>query len=433
MTKATTKEIQTFQELCIELAELCTKLPVTKELNTNVLGKVLKNKEYQILRKYMPVTKRPKGKFRNLVLILIDQIPIIPNTDELEETLVNLNIVYHYLFKRDSTLDNYFSGDIRTKMTKTHGYDSVPHKLSLEITKLSWKRKGDLLRAQAEKTYAKNKNTHVVKHSEILSMIKESLESDNIFKRSLALLIASGCRPIEFFNRSEFEVAETPSGWLLQHGIAKKRGNDPIKTVLKPLILITPQKFIEEWTSIKTQLAERYKSLKSATIKTDKLSASISKNINEVAKVVFKQFETDTEEPTAYDSRALYANLSFELYGRGKQSIVGNAPTLDVWVSEVLGHKAGTQDTSKHYTRYTVVMDLETNKLKETISNLKEKLKDCSEDKTDNRNIIKKMYENLSKLDSKPPSQNKLEQSLRGIVIRREVREWFTNFKDSKP
>lgn len=109
--------------------------------------------------------------------------------------------------------------------------------------------------------------------------------------------------------------------------------------------------------------------------------------------------------------RACYANVSYKLYMHTGR--FGNNPTLPVWIAEMLGHeKCDYVESifylSAYYSRFTVkTRDITTT---ETIT-------------VDS--VIKSMYYKILKLHTEV-SQNKLETALNGIILRKKVREWYT-------
>lgn len=308
-----------------------------------------------------------------------------------------INSVFHKRFQNHRTLDIYFSQLIRSPIRIKFGFDSERYLLSKEITKLSYKDKGVLIKKDTIRTYEKNKNTIVFKKSDMLNWIEHYTSSDNLFEIVFGLLLCSGSRPIELLKLSEYSVSDEEIGWLKQTGLAKKKtGNGDKYFVHKPVLGISPKRFIELHEYIKEKLVMYNK--------------YVSKRINEIAKVCFKDIESYNDEMTAYDTRGMYANLSFELYGKGFNTLIGKSPTISIWTSSVLGHAPGKTDISKHYNRFTVIMD----------------------DFKADEEIIELTYNRLKDV-LKKVTQNALEKRLNGIVRRAIVREWYKDRVKSMP
>jgi len=54
--------------------------------------------------------------------------------------------------------------------------------------------------------YERNANRIKFDTKEVLEVIKSCMNAEDPVKRSIALLIASGCRPIELYQKSDFEI-----------------------------------------------------------------------------------------------------------------------------------------------------------------------------------------------------------------------------------
>lgn len=364
--------------------------------------------KHEIFRVYKEHYKAPIKTLKQFHALIAAELTKEINIDTFKEILDLLNDIFHKRITNPTSLDNSFSSLIRTPIKKKFGDDSERYKLSKRITALKYSVKGELMREQARKIFERNKNTIVFKKDEMLSWIEKCISSKSVYEQSFGLLLASGSRPVEFFNKSTYSLSEH-EGWLKQTGVAKRKdGSGDAAIVHKPLIGLTPEEFLEMHGKIKTILGEKVDKEKTT------VNTTVSKNLNEVARNYFKELVVpETDVMTAYDARGMYANLSYELFGRGIHTIVGNSPNIDVWVSTVLGHSEYNTETSKHYNRFTVLMEDE----------------DCKSDE----DIIELAYDKLkSEGPTAPVSQNKLEKHLNGIVKRVVVRKWWREVKPVK-
>lgn len=265
----------------------------------------------------------------------------------LKDIFKDINKVYHKLITNPSTLDNYFTADVRKPISVRFGIDSREHKLAKELVRLDYEVKGKLLKDAKTKVFQKNQNTIQTDSKFIIDLIRDNVHSEDSLRVAVALLIASGSRPIELFARSEYKKLD--NGWVTQSNIAKKKGESV--SVKKPLIYLSADQFIEALTKLRESLKGRFKNIVSP--KTGQLSSSINTAANNVAKKIFE----GKQDFTLYTARKLYANLSYDLYGKNKKTIVGDSPNLQVWISSVLGHQEGSLSTSANYSHVSLAPD----------------------------------------------------------------------------
>ena len=377
---------------------------------------------------------------KNMFRPLVEQRMEILKVHNLQKILKLLNKVYPKLFTNATTLDNYFSVDIRRPLAKRFGENSVEHKLSKKLARLDYEVKGNLLKAAKAKVFEKNSNRTEYTSEQILKVIRENIVSDDPMKRAVALLLCSGSRPIELFERANFTV-EIVNGddthWIFQDFVAKKKG--AIVSVVKPLLYLTNEKFIDELKSMRDELKEHYGSFIGPK---GQLKSNINQRLNKVSKEAF-----DYEENfTAYTSRKLYGLLSYDLYGR-LPNIYGTNISYQAWLSRVLGHKESDLTTAANYSSFTLKdgntttsVDISSQQLilinkVEALEHRMDDLKICDEAEK-----VQKIYVNNKRIDTKFASikviadalenitQSSLELAAKSVASRSVIRLFFKKF-----
>jgi len=385
-----------------------------------------------------PDAEERKNMFRPLVMERMDVLKV----HNIQKILKLLNKVYPKLFKNTTTLDNYFSNDIRRPLAKRFGENSTEHKLSKKLARLDYEVKGEILKAAKAKVFEKNSNRTEYSTEQILTIIRENIVSDDPMKRAVALLAASGARPIELFEKANFIpfAYENSNSWVEQDFVAKKKG--AVVSVVKPILYLTNQKFIDELKSMRDELHERYPTFLG---KNGQLLASISQRLNKVSKQIF-EFEEDF---TAYTSRKLYGLLSFDLYGR-VPNLYGTNVSYQAWLSRVLGHKENDITTAANYSTFTLKPEtvtpidiasqqlVLTNKI-EAIETRLDDLKICDETEK-----VEKIIVNNKRIDTKFASikaiadtlgnvtQSSLEVAAKGTASRSIIRLFYKKFYKGK-
>lgn len=269
----------------------------------------------------------------------------------LKEIFKLLNKLYTNLYKNPSTLDNYMSEDVRKPISVRFGYNSPEHKLAKQLVRLDYEIKGNLLKSAKEKVFEKNKHTIQTDSKEIIDAIEQNYNSDDPYRKAVALLIASGSRPIELFARSTFtkivhQGEQIYNTWIHQDNVAKKKGE--AFSLKKPLIYVTSDQFLTALNDIRSKIKD--------PLKDDKLKTTINSKANAAAKSIFK----GRDKFTLYTSRKLYGNLSYDLFGRNKTTIHGTNPNLQVWLSLVLGHAEGSVSATHNYSHISLAPDTTT-------------------------------------------------------------------------
>jgi hypothetical protein len=249
----------------------------------------------------------------------------------LKAVLKSLDVIYPKLYKNMNTLDNYFSTDIRKPIAKRFGHKSPEHEMSLELTALSWEKKGEIIKKAKDKVQFKQNNRQTFDAKRIIQLIRDNITSDDVIRKSVALLLASGCRPIELYAKANFELVANETHWIKQDFIAKRRG-EAGEPVIKPIVYLTSQQFIEEVEIMREGLKDRYKTI--INPKNDQLSSSINSRANEIAKLMFE----NEEDLTLYSTKKLYGLSSYDIYGKVPNRF-GNNVSYPTWLSQIYGHK----------------------------------------------------------------------------------------------
>ena len=144
------------------------------------------------------------------------------------------------------------------------------------------------------------------------------------------LQLCVGSRFGELLHYSNFEKVDDKT-MVKQIGILKGK-NEEVRSVTKPVLFITPTKFLAEFKRLRTLLAAE---------KIDN-NDLIQKRVNRRLK---KLFHDDT---SSHDLRKIYADVAFKVYGKKEKDTA--------YIAHVLGHAEGSVQVSTSY--LTVNIDL---------------------------------------------------------------------------
>lgn len=294
-----------------------------------------------------------------------------------------INDIYQRLYgSNQATLDGVFSTDVRKPIFTKYGRGSELHKLAKSTAKISYAEKGKIIENAHKQVILKNSDRIEFTSTQILDLIRECNSSPNAYKRAIGLLLASGARPIELFDKSEFSAykPENPEdlgnnpNWITQNKLAKKREAETAAT--KPLIFLTVDQFLESLEFVREELEAEHDLLVTG-------SGQLNQKVGAKANKVMKELFAGSPRITLYACRGFYGNLSYYLCGRFG-TVVGKNPSLAIWVNKVLGHKAQDLNTANHYTNFDLIdarKDLNTTNqqialLKAEVEDIKERLDD---------------------------------------------------------
>jgi len=367
-----------------------------------------------------------KGRAKKAQIYFLKLVPYmfsVLKKSKLEEVLKLLKVILYNLYGSNNTLDNRFTGLVHNPVKKRYGQFSEEHKLSLSLAKLDGKDKAEVI--EKAKVSLKKAQGEIVRFDPNLihKIIQNGMVSNNVYEKTIALLLASGCRPIELLNEKIHFVA-LDKNWVNQDFLAKKRGN--IVPVDKPLIGVSPNDFIDGVGDVRHEL-----SVNGSCLKDGKLITGIVGPLNQKAKKLL----VGIKGATTYSCRKIYAELSYEMFA--KNSRYGKDPTRTLWRSRVLGHGEDDLATQIFYNNYKSIhvagedsgkvkaLEAEVNALQKKVaqsSNSSDPFIDTKEaKKLEYYAVVKETYEK----QSTKPGQTELERLLAGKVPRSHIRAWF--------
>ena len=298
-----------------------------KMLNTASLHDTLTQNELNyIIKRYFPSETMTLATIRTvtrreLALVELDDLPRVLNL---------LKNIYRKIYLNNRTLDQIYTVDIRGIISKKYGTNSPEHMLAKSIISIGYAEKGVLISDAKKNITERHKNASEYSVSKIIDIIKTEIESENIFHRIVALLLASGSRPAELLSMSDYEAE---GNWIIQTKVAKKRGTD--FTIKKPLLAISGQVFIDTLINVRKEISEQ-------DIK------SINTKCNNSARELLGLGSK------LYDCRKIYAILSWELIGCYSTNFGPNI-TEKIWMNLILGHAEDDLSTSNNYSHIKLI------------------------------------------------------------------------------
>jgi hypothetical protein len=355
----------------------------------------------------------------------------------LEESLKMINIIYALLYKNHGTLDSILTKDVRGIIAKRYQTHSAEHTLAKKTAKLSYKDKGALIKKKLDARSERHKEVIKFDGKTMLEHIQENIESDNVLNRAVALALACGSRPIELCAKSTYVVED--EHWVRQDFIAKSKSRDH---VIKPIIFLSAQRFVEEVARMRIDLAKRYKTI----IKDEELYSSVSSACNTATKKILGP------EHTYNSCRKEYIQLSYELFGRFPNRY-GESVSDDLWKQMVLGHAQNDFGTGSNYSNYKLEnkgngeLDLKVDLLEVKVEHIEDTLENGTELKVASRKVekaqpiqsekVKRQYaaldtikENFEKNNKKRLTQNEMEILTKDKIPRTIVRLYMAKIRE---
>ena len=372
---------------------------VYNETVTEYILETFPNKEF--------LTAGKKNVFRSFVSYLFENI----EKKYVDKALVVVNKIYKQLYNNNRTLDSYFTKDARSVLKKRFGEKSNEYSQSKKLLKISYKEKGQLIKENKEKVIKNNNNRIEFTSEEIFEIIQKAISSADPMYRMVALLMASGSRPIELFERSTFSKYkfDEENNWVKQNYVAKSKTKTEL---IKPIIYFNADKFIEELERAKTELKQKYPSFVSAK---NELSSALTTRLNKSMKEIFK----NKEKVVPYTARKIYGNISFELYK--SKNPFGKNLSISAFLNHVLGHNENSLAVTHNYTNVDVQ--------KENVSPKELAIKqDILEQKVDELETIVET-EGCKKCESDGPKESSKESS---VVKNKKEEKLKKNFKKVK-
>ncbi|KAH9244355.1 hypothetical protein BASA81_018251 [Batrachochytrium salamandrivorans] len=355
-----------------------------------------------------------------------------------EELFTLINKVYARDYPNHATLDSILTKDVRGVVAKRFKTGSKQHKMSKSLVKISYAEKAALIKGQSEKVLNKNSNRMQFDPEEIIQIIKDGVNSEDPMRQAVALLLCSGSRPVEFFERSTFTPApEIGPSWVTQNYIAKSK---TLAKLVKPIIYLTADQFIALVTEVRAKLRLQYPSFLQAD---GNLRSALLVRGGIVAKQMFQQ----REGFTLYTTRKVYGIVSFETFAK-TTTIFGKNPGHHVWLNKVLGHNESSVETSNNYSHVSLASKEQAPEqviinqivLENKLENLEERfdqehvpepaekpIKFKSDDRLilDKFRLINKVYEAYVEENEKVPTQTQLERLAKDKASRAIIREFY--------
>lgn len=298
-----------------------------------------------------------------------------------------------------------FFVDIRKMFTKGSDYYKKARKY-LEIGEKEFLKNK---RIQKDKVEEKNKNPLEFHYDEMLEYITNNYDSMNYKKRAIALLLASGSRPIELVYVSGYDTVSNPSEIPYDNlpknvlskivkvmGIAKRRDDEEI-TLYRPVINLSAEQFVASVRILKDYLYD----LTDGVLVRETPQKTIVLNQN-IQKAILRQVRIDFPENNVKTQtlRKFYGVSAYKRYG----SYINR--NINLFLQQVLGHSEFNLTSSFNYTT-AKISDDNTNLEKTPLQN--EELIQKVTELTDKLN-------NLEIKEGKEPKENKIKTNEERII-----------------
>ncbi len=369
--------------------------------------------------------KNIKNYYRKLIPYELKEL----DKKDFKDVLILIDQIYAKLYTSTVTLDSMISIDVRKPITERFGKNSKEHILSKKLVKISYKEKGDMINNAKNKVFKKNSNRTEYETEKIIQVIRDNITSQDPMRRAIALLLACGSRPIEFFEKANYTPIDRE--WVEQDFIAKKKTKQ--ENLAKPIIYLNSDKFVEEINKVRNELHEKYPNFINAK---GQLTSSLATRGNQLIKEMM-----GGNEFTLYTCRKLYGLLSYDLFGK-LPNRYGNNLSYNAWLSNVLGHSKDNLMTSFNYSHLALKNDkitpdellVKQEVIEQKIENIEERL-DLQNYPQEEETPLKpfeikspeldKIYSDYIKKYGYKPSQNKIEELGKGIMGQKAIRRYY--------
>ena len=334
-------------------------------------------------------------QFKTIVLSLdaINNTMNKTNTKKQINTEFKKNVINYY--GEDSTQWKYLYNEKKLfKMTKAEANESKAHANKILVEK--------------------NENQVVLQAQTIRDMAKFIDEKSNFDQVDARILVelSSGCRLLETLHSdlTSFKNHPTKNNYVIQTGIAKGDDDDAEmddkRVVNKPIVFISRKRFTDVLAIARANVNMINKKTKKQ-LSNRAIAASYGQSVRKRANEYFKKFFPDITSKVLTGSHALrriYANYSWKYEG-------GKNVSLVVWISKTLGHKDGDLHAANNYSTIRiseeVVLEEKANDqiqdntsqisdLKETVSELKQIVKNGNPEVSSEVKIVEKKHKNKS-------------------------------------
>lgn len=309
-------------------------LKKNKEINDEKIDELIMDYEFKV-----------SGRNTNarLTNLLLKELNKIENMNELLATLSKVKTIYEYKFQNVNTRNNKYS-DLNNsfKNKNKENYNICKSILRLRKVERYARKSNDLKNIL-------NKNTNIKKfnYTDIEWLSYKCKNSKSKFQRLLLLLLSTGCRTREILN-SKFKLDEENKNNLIIIGLAKKK---EIEQISRPVLFITPEKFLEIHKQIKNEFGEVMTPVKFSSL------------FSSTGKYIKKYNGFKGEAPKIL--RKIYGRLAYDKYGNGMN--------YNLYLSKILGHSVNELTTSFYYSSVVIEYDEQTN--------ITDKIKKCEEEK----------------------------------------------------
>jgi hypothetical protein len=176
----------------------------------------------------------------------------------------------------------------------------------------------------------KNANQMMVNFEDIQKAIMLMNSGNDIIQQITLLQLCCGARMIEVLRVSTFSSIPNNEHHILVKGTAKSR---EVKTFVRPLLFLTPKRFIELANKIQSHVNRECTRLNMKT--RAQISRHFNKTVNDTLRGIIPGF-------TSHRCRELYANLSWNL-------LCPSHVSLTKWICDVLGHDPEFLASALHY------------------------------------------------------------------------------------
>jgi hypothetical protein len=299
--------------------------------------------------------------------------------------------------KSDSNIQKNFK-NIRLPIVEKYGKNSKEYAKSLTLLQFS-REKWLLNRKEYNVKVAQKNADKLIMSDKMYYSVMDNIQltSPNWADLAICCEMACGSRIVEILDMSTFEAwPDAGENWIKATGIAKQENKpkDMVrKYVIKPLIHISTDVFLNMIKSIREQLAEARKKYTSY-----ELSQSKNSTINRRIKHWFKDYGF-VDQLSTHDMRKGYGSLSYQLYANQETT------SMNSWLSNVLAHSKDSLGVSLSYSTMTIT----TSPKVETITTTQD---DC----------IKSLTERMGKLEI-ALNKEKDKQPIRDIPVNPRIRD----------
>jgi len=294
--------------------------------NTNYVSSLQNKNPIQILQ----IVKKtfPSIKSKTPAMAFHESVKEIFKTKMSDEAglklLPKLYKIYTLLYPNLKTRKQRLS-QIRMKFIKPNQSDKL-YGLSMldKYFNINRSERTGIIKEYQKDVATKNRNKMQIDIDFIFKKMDELIDSTDVYNKALALLLASGCRPIELFFMNKFQYEVNDGAWIKVLNLAKKREGQKDSTT-RPIIYFTPIKFFKELKIVRKHFTG--KKLKNAN---NELSKNVSAILNRRALLNFPFLKSVSQRSSML--RKIYAVTAYRLYGNPQKE------NQNSFIGRILGH-----------------------------------------------------------------------------------------------